>query len=261
MNRLTLKLVKSPLGSLIFGATRFGHSSKWIGIFSTWAEAMAVIPTASPVGYDQEEATRVYLTYPTALVRPGDYPVLLHLRNILTAGARVLDVGGSIGMTYYMAQKFYTLPESLDWVVFDVPAVLEAGRQVALREGGKSKGLRFVDSLGEAGPCDVFCSTGALQLIEEPLTRMLEQLPQLPGHILLNRIPVWEGKAIVTLNDQGFSICPYKIFNRGDFVHSLEQLGYKLVDDWECPESKFSIRFQPRTRLDSYRGFYFRRNA
>jgi putative methyltransferase (TIGR04325 family) len=154
-----------------------------------------------------------------------------------------------------------SLPENFEWIVFDVPAVLEAGRAVALREGEKSKALRFVSDVADAGRCDVFFSSGALQLIEDTLPELMQKLPSLPDHVLINRIPAWDGEPIVTLNDMGFSLAPYNLFNRKKWVAAVEELGYKLVDEWNCPESNFfSIRFQPRTRLNAYRGFYFVRN-
>jgi putative methyltransferase (TIGR04325 family) len=258
MNRLTLKLLKKLPWSLVSKSPRFGYVNAWIGVFPSWSAAMAAIPPGNPIGYDQIEAKTMFSKYPTTLVRPSDYAVLLHLRNIAKAGMRVIDVGGSIGSAYYIALKYYPLPEAFEWVVFDVPAVLEAGREVALREGDKSKALRFVSSPKEAGPCDIFFSSGALQLIEDSLPNLLQQLPSLPRHVLINRIPVWDRKAVVTLNDMGFSLAPYNVFNREELVGSVEQLGYKLVDEWACPESNFfSIRLHPGSRLKAYRGFYF----
>jgi putative methyltransferase (TIGR04325 family) len=262
MNQLTLKLVRKFPWSLLSGNPTFGHVNTWIGIFPSWAAAMAAIPKGNPVGYDQSAATEIFSSYPTTLVRQSDYAVLLHLRNIARGGMRVVDVGGSIGSACYIALKYFPLPDDFEWVVFDVPAVLEAGRAVANREGEKSKPLRFVADLKETGKCDVFFSSGALQLIEDTLPDLLRKLPSLPEHVLINRIPVWEGEAVVTLNDMGFSLAPYNVFNRKQWVAAVEELGYRLVDDWACPESNFfSIRFRPRTRLRAYRGFYFVRNS
>jgi putative methyltransferase (TIGR04325 family) len=262
MNRLTLKLLKSRPLSLVYRTAKFGHSNTWVGVFSSWAAALAAIPAGNQIGYNQQEAKAIFSKYPTTFVRPGDYPILLHLRNIAKAGMRLIDVGGSIGMAYYIALKYFPLPESFEWGIFDVPAVLEAAQEVALREGEKSKALRFVPSLAESGPRDIFFTSGSLQLIEDSLADMLEQLPDLPQHVLITRIPVWDRKAIFTLNDMGFSLAPYKIFNRQEFVQSVEQLGYKLVDEWTCPESNFfSIRFRPGSKIKAYRGFYFTRNS
>jgi putative methyltransferase (TIGR04325 family) len=261
MNRLTFRIFKKIPWSLFSKTPRFGYKNTYVGIFPSWAAAMNVIPANKPVGYDQEAATDIFVNYPTAIVRSGDYAVILHLRTFVREGMRVVDVGGSIGQTYYIAQKFFDVPESLEWNVFDVPAVLEAGRKVAIREGEKSKGLRFVSTWPEVGPCELFISTGSLQLIEDTLPSMLQRLPRLPDHILINRIPVWDREAVVVINDMGFSFAPYNIFNKQQWVASVEQLGYKLVDDWPCPESTLTIQFHPRLRLNAYRGFYFKRQT
>jgi hypothetical protein len=68
---------------------------------------MATIPEGNPVGYDQTAATEIFSSYPTTLVRHSDYAVLLHLRNIVKAGMRVVDVGGSIGSACYIAAKYF----------------------------------------------------------------------------------------------------------------------------------------------------------
>lgn len=258
MNQLTLKLIKSLPWSLISRRPSFGYINTWFGIFPSWTAATAAIPPGKPIGYNQLEAKAVYTKYPTTLVRSSDYAVLLHLRNIAGAGMRVIDVGGSIGMAYYIALKYCPMPEPFEWVVFDLPWVLEAGREVALREGEKSKALRFVTSLSAAGSCNIFFSSGALQFFEESLPELLPQLPSLPKHVLINRIPVWNREALITLNDIGFSMAPYHVFNREEWVRSVENLGYKLVDEWTCPESNFfSIRFHPRLSMKAYSGFYF----
>jgi putative methyltransferase (TIGR04325 family) len=261
MNQWKLKLLKKLPWSLVSKSPSFGYANTWVGLYPNWSAAMAAIPKGNPVGYDQDAAREMFTQYPTSLVRPSDYAVLVHLRNFARAGMRVVDVGGSIGTAYYIAQKYFPLPEPFCWVIYDVPAVLEAGRAVAAREGERGKGLSFVGSLKDAGECDVFFSSGSLQLIEETLPQLLQQLPGLPEHVLINRVPVWDRDAIVCLNDMGFSLAPYNIFNRKQWVGAMEELGYKLVDDWACPESKFSIKFKRGTRLNAYSGFYFRRES
>lgn len=252
MNRFTQKLITSPPLSLVF-------KTPWIGIYPSWSAALAAIPPDNRVGYNQEETKAVFSRVPTTRVRSADYPILLHLRNLLQPGMRLVDLGGNIGMAYYTALKYYPLPDPLEWVICDVEAVTETGRGVAVREGEKSKALRFVNRLEDAGHCDIFFSSGTLQFLEEPLPAHLKKLPELPKKLLINRIPVWDRKAIATIHDIGFCICPYCIFNRSEWVKSVEDLGYELVDDWPCPESTFSIRFRPDLRLNSYHGFYFSR--
>jgi len=258
MKQWMLKLLKSPALSLIFRSGRFGYSP-CMGVFPSWSAAVAAIPPNIRVGFDQEESKTVFTNFPTTLVRPSDYPMLMHLREIVKPGMRVVDLGGSIGVAYYNAIKYFPWPEKFEWILCDVPAVIEAAREVALREGAKSASLGFVSDLADAGACDIFVSTGSLQLIEDSLPKLLSKLPQLPQKLLINRVAVWEGEDIFTLSDMGYSLCPYKVANRQRWVQSVEQLGYKLIDDWSCPESTLYIRFHRSLRLHAYHGFYFSR--
>jgi putative methyltransferase (TIGR04325 family) len=261
MNPLLLKVVKKLPWSLVSKNPRFGYANQWVGIYPTWAAAMAAIPKNNPVGYDQDAAREMFTHYPTSLMRPSDYATVVHLRTLLRPAMRVIDVGGSIGTAYYIAAKYFALPDPLEWVIYDVPAVLEAGRQVAEREGERGKGLRFLEKLEEGGRFDVFFSSGSLQLIEDTLPQLLAKLAELPKYVLINRIPVWDEPAYVCLNDMGFSFAPYNIFNRKAWVGAMEDLGYELADSWACPESRFTVRFKPKTRLNAYSGFYFKRKA
>ena len=252
MNKFTQKLLKSPPLSRVF-------KTPWIGIYPNFAAALAAIPEDNRVGYNQEETKAVFSQVPTTRVRSADYPILLHLRNLLKPGMRVVDLGGNIGMAYYTALKYYPLPDPLTWTISDVPAVTDTGLKVAEREGEKSKALRFVNRLEDAGAADIFFSSGTLQFIEEPLPVLLKKLPELPKVVLINRIPTWHRKAIATIHDIGFCVCPYQIFNHKDWLQSMLDAGYELTDDWACPESTFSVRFRPDLRLHAYHGFYFTR--
>jgi putative methyltransferase (TIGR04325 family) len=211
------------------------------------------------VGYNQDKTREIYSNYPIDRMRPADYPILLHLRELIRSGGRLIDLGGNIGMACYTAQKYYDLPFPFEWVLCDVPQVIEAAKEVAIREGEASRYLRFVTDLKDAKKCDIFFSSGALQFIEPPLPTLLGQLEELPSSVLINRIPVWDREAFATLHDIGFCIAPYHIFNRQAFTRSMEEIGYRLVDTWPCPESSLSIRFHPYLRLNAYQGFYFSR--
>lgn len=252
MTKLQLKLINHPLLKLIF-------KTPWIGMYPSFSAAMAAIPPQSDIGYNQKKTQEVFSSYPVDRMRPADYPILLHLRLLMKPGGRLVDLGGNIGMACYTAQKYYDLPSDFEWVLCDVPKVIETAKEVAAREGVKSRFLRYTTDLRGAGPCDIFFSSGALQYIEQQLPELLAQLPKLPQHVLINRIPVWDRKAIATLNDLDFCISAYHVFNRGAFISSMEAIGYRLADMWPCPESTFSIRFRPHVRLNAYQGFYFTR--
>jgi putative methyltransferase (TIGR04325 family) len=239
--------------------TKLFFKTPWIGMYPTFEEARAAIPDEARTGYNQQETFEVFRQYPIDRVRPADYAIMLHLRNLLKPGDRVVDLGGSIGMMCYTTQKYFPLPEGVEWIVCDVPKMTEAGALVAEREGAASKPLRFVHSLADAGRANVFFSSGALQFIQEPLPALLQSLPELPSAVLINRIPAWNYQAFSTIHDIGFCLAPYSIFNEDAFVESMQRIGYILADRWSCPESTFSVRFRPRVRMNAYAGFYFRR--
>ncbi len=254
MTNLGLRLINNPLLKLVF-------KTPWIGIYPSFSDALAAIPAQARIGYNQEKTREIFMSYPIDRMRPADYPILLHLRELLHPGSRLVDLGGNNGMAYYTAQKYFKLPSPLEWVVCDVPTIIEAAKEVAAREGESSRFLRFTTELKDAGACDIFFSSGSLQFIEPPLPELLRQLPELPPAVLINRIPVWDRQAIATIHDIGFCVAPYQIFNRQEFTGAMERIGYRLADTWMCPESTFSIRFRPHIRLDAYQGFYFSRIA
>jgi putative methyltransferase (TIGR04325 family) len=254
MNQITYQLINNPPLSLIFKA-------RCLGVYPSFEAARAAIPAGCRTNYNQEEGEQFYRGYPTTRVRPSDYPVLLHLRNLVKPGGRLIDLGGNNGMACYTALRYYPLPDGFEWTLCDLPNIIELARETAEREGDKSKHLRFTSDLREAGVCDIFLSSGCLQEIEAPLADLLRLLPQLPTSVIINRIPVWGREAIVTLRMPGSYLFPYKYFSRKAFVESVEQLGYQLIDDWDCPESSTSIRFNRHLRINQFHGFYFARTS
>lgn len=250
------QIAENPVSKLVF-------RTPWIGIFQSYSEAVAAIPLSMRVGYGHESIARVFRNYPLTLVRPADYPILLHLGHLLRAGSRVIDFGGNIGMACYLADRYLKLPSPCSWVICDLPAMIAAARQVAQRERTLTNILEYATDIEDAGECDVFFSSGTLHHLDVALTDLLRKLPALPRSVLVNRIPVWERSAITTVAVHFDTKCatPARIFNRAQFTSAMEQLGYRLMDDWECPESSMSVRFHPRIRLNAYHGFYFSRIA
>jgi hypothetical protein len=45
------------------------------------------------------------------------------------------------------------------------------------------------------------------------------------------------------------------------FIAEMEALGYRTIDHWESQERKLRVPFQPARSIDSYHGFYFRRET
>jgi putative methyltransferase (TIGR04325 family) len=93
--------------------------------------------------------------------------------------------------------------------------------------------------------------------MEESLAGLLASLQRPPSYLLINRTPVWDRETFHTHQDIADFTCVYRVLNREQFVDELAGLGYRLVADWRCIESTFSVRFHPSTWLNAYHGFYF----
>jgi putative methyltransferase (TIGR04325 family) len=247
------KIESNPLLRKVFVGT------PWRGIYASFDEAQAVIPAGRSIGYNSQEAAAIFRTYPVLRKRPTDYVTAFHLQPLLKQDVRIFDFGGSVGIAYYVNQQYLPFPAGLNWLVCDVPAIVEVGRERALKE--QSEGLEFTTEFGDADGTDVMLTSGSLQFVKEPLAGKIAALSMPPPYLLINRIPVWEGEHYYTVHQVGDFFCPYQVFNRQEFIASLARIGYRLVDDWECPESTLSIRLKPGRRLQNYQGFYFAKDS
>jgi putative methyltransferase (TIGR04325 family) len=132
---------------------------------------------------------------------------------------------------------------------------VEAGHRLAVEKGERQ--LRFTTDRGEADDCDIYVTAGALQYIEEPFADIIARLPRRPRHILLNRVPLWDGERFITLQNNGAWTVPYKIENREQFAQSLIGLGYDLIDHWRTGRT-LQVLTSPEHFVENYHGMYFR---
>lgn len=226
------------------------------GVFATFDEALKSAPATRPLGYDNAESAALYVER-TRRLYATDYPVMFWLGRLFAEGRRsIFDVGGHIGVSYYAYQRHLPYPDGLTWQVHDVPAVNEQGRRFAA-ERDAARRLTFSDRFEDANGVDILTAQGSLQYLPETLAEHLSRLSDPPKHLLVNLTPVHDELAFWTLQSIGTAFCPYRISAAGEFVSSLEALGYRLVDAWENPEKKCHIPFQPEHSLDVYRGFHF----
>jgi putative methyltransferase (TIGR04325 family) len=228
--------------------------SNFRGIYDTMDQARAAAPRSKPLGYDNSQAARMYSD--AILVRPGDYPTVLWLGKALTECSQVFDIGGNIGISFYAYQKYLSYPRNLRWIVYDVPAVIEAGNEFAKER--PSSGLTFTASLEQCPGSDIILAAGSLQYIDWNLSEMLAKFVKQPRHLLISRTPFYQGPSYCTLQNIGPSVCPYRIFNRDEFVQSIRGLRYELVDRWSAPDLSCRVPFHPSRTVHSYSGLYFR---
>jgi putative methyltransferase (TIGR04325 family) len=229
----------------------FGHCR---GVFETFAEALRSAPKGAPLGFDHEQFAGDFGER-FATILPHDYPVLFWLRRWLVPGGKVFDLGGYTGSQFHAYRPYLDNPGSLDWTVCDVPKVVERGRELAKERGYRR--LRFTDCAEDAEGSDVLLAAGSLQYIESPsLPRLLEGMKTRPRHLLLNKLPLYDGPAFVTLQNGGPVFVAQHVFNRAALLNQLARLGYRLADSWDVPGFSTEIPFQPRRRVPTFTGLY-----
>jgi putative methyltransferase (TIGR04325 family) len=225
------------------------------GIYASFAAAAADAPSAKLASYDQDE---IALSYRERLdyFNFADYPVIFWLGSLLDRARVIFELGGSIGLGYYAYVRYLAFPPDLRWTVCELPSMVRMGIDVAAeRQTGQ---LAFTtDRQPEIDP-DVYATFGTLQYIEEPFAEILSSLRALPPYLLINRVPLTEGKPFITLQNNGTWFSPNKVDNRKKFTESLCALGYEVVDEWdmERPNAFFMEQEGP---MPSYCGLYLRR--
>lgn len=261
--RLAYEARRVPvLGNAVAGAYRryFNNAQGQVrlfrGIYPNFETAAAAAPAGRLLSYDNEpSATRVLDEWQG--VYPNDYPVMFWLTKLLRDQRFIFDWGGNVGLKYFAYRRYIDYPQGHVWLVADVPAVVELGRKVALRES--ADGLRFTTELDELSDADILLAAGVLHFIKDPFA-LLRTAPRLPRHLLLNKVPAYAMPSAVTLQNMGTAFCPYRLFNLGELVSTLEGLNYRLIDEWKSPDLSCEIPFFPEHSITAYSGFYFARN-
>ncbi|QYO62888.1 methyltransferase, TIGR04325 family [Leptolyngbya sp. 7M] len=232
--------------------------AEYRGKFSSFSAALKSIPQKVSNSYNQAE---FYRSHPTLSIeeinkfQPIDYPVLVWLREAFSDNSTVFDLGGNTGYSYYAYQKYISYPSSLNWKICDLPEAVNAGNEILKRF--PSPGLSYTVNISDAEGCDIFLTCGTLQYLEFPLSELLQQLSTKPRHLIIHHVPFHSGKEYFTLQNLLSSYVPYKIQNRAEFLASLINLGYELVDSWEIDRT-CRIPFHPECFVDAYHGFYLR---
>lgn len=228
------------------------------GVFETFEEAILSAPKTKKIGYNQPDLAEEYKkNLEKYKIKNYDYPVLFWLKEIIEKSSIIFDFGGNIGIHYYLYSKYLSYPSDLKWIVCEVPEITRVGEELAQQEGKFN--LLFTSNFEEANDIhiDVFLASGSIQYIES-LSLSLSKLNQKPRHLLINRLPLYGGKQFVTLQNGGMVYYPQYVFNRKDFIDSLCNLGYELIDVWKDREDSCVIPLHPKKSVPFYSGLYFR---
>ncbi len=228
------------------------------GVFDSYALAAANAPPHLPLGYDHAGPAGMYRDH-LASVTASDYPIMLWLQNALADGAlNIFDLGGHIGLAYYVYQRYMSFPKNLSWTVNDVAAVVSAGKREAL-ELDPARQLHFTERFDEANGCDVLFTAGCLQYLENTLADLIASLTRPPPWLLVNLLPLHERLSYWTVQSIRTAYCPYRIQQSQTFFSDVERLGYRLVDRWENLDKDCWIAFEPEYSLDRYYGAAFKK--
>jgi len=102
-------------------------------------------------------------------------------------------------------------------------------------------------------------AAGSLQYVDLGVPQLLDAVGSRPAHLILNKMPVYDGESFVTVQSTGRAFHAYRIYNGTELVTSVTALGYELVDDWQNREQHCEIPFTRGKDIDAYTGYYFRR--
>jgi putative methyltransferase (TIGR04325 family) len=230
---------------------------RYRGVYPSFAAAQAALPKNRPQGFDLASVPEAFIQTHFFL-SPSDYPNLFWLSQALQPATRVFDFGGAVGQSYYYYNHLIDFPADLIWTVCDVEAMARRGAEFALER--KAANLCFTTDRAEADSATIFMTNGALQYIDTDLSEILASLATKPQHVIVNRVPMYDGEPYYSVQSTFHSYCTHKVMNTAQFVSAIEKLGYQKVDQWELPRS-LHIPFHPERFVPHFMGFYFRREA
>lgn len=226
------------------------------GLYITYDEALAAASHKGLAGYDHDDVAPVSFAA-MCRVEPWDYPVLFWLGRLLADGGDVLDAGGHMGTKYRAFAPYLDFGEAVTWTVYDLPAIVRAGRERAMADGLDA--LSFVERIADAPAPSIFLASGLLQYLDRPLPALLGELDSLPQWLLLNKVAFHRRGPVVTLEHIGAAFVPYQMRERESFVDGIERLGYRLADEWRIAELSHTISTHPEIGPSESRGFLFRK--
>jgi len=232
------------------------YNNLFRGIYDSYKEASRNLPLTKQSGYDNKESASLYKNWMGA-ARLSDYPVLYWLARIINSDTqRLYDLGGHIGFLYYSYSRYIDFHKNFEWYVYDVPAVLEEGKNIAAQE--KKSQLHFTSSHDPIKEADILLASGSLQYIKENLTDIIaDKSPNKLHHVIVNMTPMHPDREFFTINSIGTAFCPYKISLKSGFVEKMEKAGWRLVDEWINSEKSCLIPFTDLSENINYYGFYF----
>jgi len=224
------------------------------GVFENFAEARLSAPKTKSVGFNSAECAHQFVDR-RSRVFSFDYPVIFWLQRLLQQGGTIFDLGGHVGIQFYAYHKYLKYPAGLNWMVCDLPEITKEGQ--ALAQAQNEQSLSFTNRMEDADGANILIAAGSLQYIESPsLSGLLSKLEHKPHHLLINKVPLYDGDQFVTLQNGGAAFHPQYVFNRQEFIDSLTAIGYHLIDCWDVDTHPGYIPFHPEKSFPCHSGLY-----
>lgn len=234
------------------------RTNSFRGIFDSFEAALASAPNTKVKGFDVPEFEGYFDSRRNQLFL-YDYPIIFWLDRILNGNFRVFDIGGNTGVHFVGYRPYLRAWAEIRWEVCEVPVVVEAGKRFAQQQGYTDR-LSFTDNINDADQSDVLLSLGTIQYIESPtLPNLLASLVNAPDHLLLGKLPLYDGEPFVTLQNGGVHFVAQKVFNRTNFLGALKDLGYHVVDEWQDHSRSCNVPFHPERSIPVFTGLYLSR--
>lgn len=208
-------------------------------------------------GHDHPDYIKLHLELSKTL-RPSDYAALYWISRICSREIKVFDFGGHVGNLFFSYAKYLMdTSDSVKWTVFDLQQTVAAGQ--ALAREVDSRGLVFTTSLERYTRDQVLLISGAFHYWEKSIATFVQQFPEPPDHIVINRTPVRDDRAptFVTVQDNGSFAVPCIVRSFNEIVNEFSALGYGLVDRWKVLELRIRMPLFPDFNVPYYSGFYF----
>lgn len=161
-------------------------------------------------------------------------------------GVRVLDIGGSLGSTYFQNKKYLEEIKGLEYIIAEQNSFVEYGQNNL-----ENKNLKFIcseENWGKYGSYDIILLSGSLQYIPNYNDIVYKILQASPSYIVLDRIVVGNRKRIckefvskkiyngsypvrIFTEDEiiNFFVCNYELVEKD--ISSVREDGYAYFTD------------------------------
>ncbi len=248
---LLVRLAQSKAGVRLLNKLSYPRA-----VFSSFDEAWVAARKTAYAGHDHPDYIKLHLELSKTL-RPSDYAALYWIGRTCSREVGVFDFGGHVGNLFYSYWNY--LIDTFDpikWTVFDLPKTVTAGQELARQRG--ACGLEFTTSLERYSRDQVLLISGAFHYWEKSIAEFVNQFPELPDHIVINRTPIRDrSPAFFTVQDNGSYAVPCIVRSLNEIVSEFSASGYSLIDRWRAPELRMRMPLFPDLNVPYYSGFYF----